>query len=83
MPEPIPEATRPGRVTPRFDGDRVLTLAGSHFIHDAFTALLAPLLPLIIEKLGLSLLQAGSLVVFTRIPSVFNPALGSWASLPC
>jgi FSR family fosmidomycin resistance protein-like MFS transporter len=66
-------------VAPRFRSARVLTLAGAHFIHDAFTALLAPLLPLIIDKLGLSLLQAGSLVVFTRIPSVFNPVLGSWA----
>jgi FSR family fosmidomycin resistance protein-like MFS transporter len=79
MPERAPEAGHAGRTMPRFRSGRVLVLAGSHFIHDVFTALLAPLLPLIIERLGLSLLQAGSLVVFTRIPSVFNPALGSWA----
>jgi FSR family fosmidomycin resistance protein-like MFS transporter len=55
----------------------VLLVAGAHFVHDVFTALLAPLLPLLIEKLELSLFQAGSLAVLNQIPSVFNPLLGS------
>jgi FSR family fosmidomycin resistance protein-like MFS transporter len=55
----------------------VLAVAGAHFFHDVFTALLAPLLPLIIDKLGLSLLLAGSLVVISQIVSLFNPLLGS------
>jgi FSR family fosmidomycin resistance protein-like MFS transporter len=42
-----------------------------------FTAFPAPILPLIIEKLGLSLLGAGSLLVFIQIPSLFNPLLGA------
>ncbi len=63
----------------RFQTGVVLVIAGAHFIHDVFTALLAPLLPLIINKLGLSLVQAGSLAVFTQLPSVFNPILGSFA----
>ncbi|MEA2101788.1 MAG: MFS transporter [Thermodesulfobacteriota bacterium] len=50
-----------------------------HFIHDTYTGLLAPILPLLIEKLGLSLTQAGSLTVFVRLPSLFNPFLGSFA----
>jgi MFS transporter, FSR family, fosmidomycin resistance protein len=57
----------------------VTVISGAHFIHDVFTALLPPLLPLIINKLGLSLLQAGSLSVFSQLPSFFNPILGSLA----
>jgi FSR family fosmidomycin resistance protein-like MFS transporter len=56
-----------------------MLLAAGHFVHDVFTAFLAPLLPLLIQKLGLSLVQAGSLAVFTQIPSVLNPILGSFA----
>lgn len=54
-------------------------MAAAHFLHDVFTAFPAPLLPLIIEKLDLSLMQAGSLVVILQIPSFFNPLLGSLA----
>jgi len=57
----------------------VSLLAGAHFVHDIFSSLLAPLLPLLIEKLGLSLVQAGSLNVFTQLASILNPWLGSWA----
>ena len=56
----------------------VLLLASAHFIHDVFTAFLAPLLPLIIDKLGLTLFQASTLAVVTQIPSFFNPFLGSF-----
>lgn len=56
----------------------VLLLASAHFIHDVFTAFLAPLLPLIIDKLGLTLFQASTLAVLTQVPSFFNPFLGSF-----
>jgi FSR family fosmidomycin resistance protein-like MFS transporter len=56
----------------------VFAVAGAHFFHDIFTALLAPLLPLIIDKLGLSLLLAGSLVVTSQIVSLLNPLIGSF-----
>ena len=62
-----------------FQTGPVLVISGAHFIHDVFTALLAPLLPLIIGKLGLSLVQAASLAVFKQLPSFFNPILGSFA----
>jgi len=55
----------------------VLALAGAHFAHDLYTALLAPWLPLLIRKLSLSLFQAGSLTVFLQLPSLLNPWLGS------
>ena len=47
-----------------FRTERILTIAGGHFIHDTYTAFLAPLLPKLIDNLSLSLTQAGSLSVF-------------------
>ena len=71
-------ATRPV-ATPVSEGFRtwdVLTIAGGHLTHDIFTSFLAPLLPLIIQKLGLSLMLAGSLASFQQLPSLINPFLG-------
>ena len=55
----------------------IATIAGAHLVHDLFTALLAPLLPLLIERLGLSLALAGTLTVFLNIPSLLNPWIGA------
>lgn len=63
----------------RFQTSDVVTISVAHFTHDVFTAFLAPLLPLLIDKLGLSLLQAGSLTAFSQIPSLLNPLIGSLA----
>ncbi len=57
---------------------QVLTLAGAHFAHDLYTALLAPWLPLLIRKLSLSMFQAGSLTMFIQVPSLLNPWLGTF-----
>jgi FSR family fosmidomycin resistance protein-like MFS transporter len=54
----------------------VLTIVSGHFIHDIYTAFLSPLLPLLIDKLSLSLTQAGSLQVFMQLPSLLNVGLG-------
>ncbi len=70
------ESKTPAR---RFKTSEVVTISAAHFIHDIFTAFLAPLLPLLIDKLGLSLLQAGSLTAFSQIPSLLNPLIGSLA----
>ena len=59
-----------------FQTGRVLTIAGGHLTHDIFTSFLAPLLPLIIKKLELSLTLAGSLAAFQQLPSLVNPLLG-------
>lgn len=59
-----------------FRTKQVLTLAGAHFVHDVFSSFLAPLLPLIIDKLHLSLALAGSLAIYQRLPSVVNPFIG-------
>ncbi len=62
----------------RFQGASVATIAGAHFIHDVFTGFLNPMLPLLIERLGLSLTAAGSLTVFQRSISALNPFVGTW-----
>ena len=62
-----------------FDKTKVLTISSAHFAHDIFSSFLAPLLPLIIEKLGLSLSQVALLDIIRRIPALFNPLLGLMA----
>jgi FSR family fosmidomycin resistance protein-like MFS transporter len=66
-------------VADTFQAGQVLTIAGGHFVHDIFTSFLAPLLPLIIQKLGLSLTLAGTLAAFQQLPSLINPLLGMLA----
>ena len=73
---PIPN----GPETPqRFHTGRILTLSVCHFIHDAYSSFLAPLLPLLIEKLSMSLTQAGFLSTVMQLPALLNPYLGSLA----
>lgn len=55
---------------------KVLLISFAHFSQDIFSAFLAPLLPLIIEKLGLSLSMVALLDIVRRIPALFNPLLG-------
>ncbi len=67
--------------TPVFEADefqtgQVLTIVGGHFIHDTYAAFIAPLLPLIIDKLSISLYQAGALWGFVQIPALLNPFIG-------
>ena len=59
-----------------FNSGRVLTIAGGHFVHDTYSAFIAPLLPLLQDKLGISYALAGGLSVFTQIPSLLNPFIG-------
>ena len=59
-----------------FQMDRVLTIISAHFIHDTYSAFLAPLLPNLIEKLSLTYTQAGSLSAIAQLPSLLNPIIG-------
>ncbi|MCF7919775.1 MAG: MFS transporter [Candidatus Cloacimonetes bacterium] len=54
----------------------VLTVSLAHLLHDIYSSFLAPLLPLLINKLGISVFQAGSLDIIRQIPSLFNPLIG-------
>jgi FSR family fosmidomycin resistance protein-like MFS transporter len=62
-----------------FQTDQVLTISGGHFVHDVYSAFLAPLLPLIIEKMSLTLTLAGSLTAFMQFPSITMPLIGHYA----
>ncbi len=57
-------------------------ISAVHFVHDCYTSFLAPALPLIIEKLGISYGLTGVLAVIQRIPSLFNPLIGIIAERP-
>lgn len=59
-----------------FKTSRVVTISVAHFLHDVYSSFLAPVLPLLITKLSLPLSLAGSLSIFQRIPSLFNPVVG-------
>ncbi len=60
----------------RFHTDQVVTVAGGHFVHDSFTAFLAPLLPLLQDKLGIGYASAGGLAIFSQLPSLLTPFIG-------
>ena len=60
----------------KFNTFNVTLLSFSHFVHDIYTSIFPPLLPLIIEKLSLSLSQAGMLSTVLQLPSVLNPFMG-------
>ncbi len=62
-----------------FQLGQALTMGMGHFTHDVYTAFIAPLLPLMIEKLSLSLTMAGTLVSFSQFPSILNPLIGHLA----
>ena len=65
--------------TNKFQTGRVSLVAFSHFVHDVYTSFLAPLLPVIIEKLSLTLSQAGLLSTVMQIPALLNPVIGLFA----
>jgi len=62
-----------------FQTSGVLTMASGHAVHDTYTAFLAPLLPMFIEKFSLSLASAGLLSVFMQGPSIIQPIIGHFA----
>jgi MFS transporter, FSR family, fosmidomycin resistance protein len=62
--------------TQKFYTSRVALVSFSHFIHDVYTSFLSPLLPLIIERLSLTLSQAGLLSTVMQVPALLNPFIG-------
>jgi FSR family fosmidomycin resistance protein-like MFS transporter len=59
-----------------FDLPQVMTIVGAHFVHDTYSAFLAPLLPVIQERLQSNYQVTGSLAVIPQIPSLLNPFIG-------
>jgi FSR family fosmidomycin resistance protein-like MFS transporter len=55
---------------------KIYLISFAHFIHDIYSSFLAPILPILIEKLQLTYSLAGLLTIFFRSPSLFNPFIG-------
>ena len=53
----------------------VFLLSFAHLTHDIYTSYLAPVLPLLIQKLGISVTEASLLEVIRRAPALLNPYL--------
>lgn len=60
----------------KFQFSNALTISIAHLLHDIYSSFLAPLLPLLITKLGISYSMASFLSVAQRLPSVLNPLVG-------
>ncbi len=78
MPAKNLKTTPPSQSRPSedFQTGRILVLSVCHFIHDIYSSFLSPLLPLLIEKLSMSLTQAGFLSSVMQIPALLNPYIG-------
>jgi FSR family fosmidomycin resistance protein-like MFS transporter len=62
-----------------FQGGHVVTIAAGHFIHDCYTAFLAPMLIVFRQTMGLSNEAAGLLSVITQQGSLIQPLIGGAA----
>jgi MFS transporter, FSR family, fosmidomycin resistance protein len=72
----LPETQKNNNNDSRFQTGRILALSIGHFIHDVYSSFLSPLLPLLIEKLSLTLTQAGFLSTIMQLPALLNPYIG-------
>jgi len=59
-----------------FQTGKVILLSLAHMLHDTYSCFLAPILPLLIEKLALTFTGAGLLSVIGRLTSLLNPLVG-------
>ncbi len=60
----------------RFRSGEILSISFAHLVHDIYSSFLAPILPLLIDKLAISYSLAGLLSIFQRLPALFNPLVG-------
>jgi len=56
--------------------NQVTTISLAHLAHDTYSAFLAPILPLLIEKLGMTLVMSAFLDIARKLPSLLNPFFG-------
>jgi len=54
----------------------ITTVSLAHLVQDTYSAFLAPILPLLIEKLGMSLVMSAFLDIARKLPSLLNPFFG-------
>lgn len=63
----------------KFSNSKVATISSAHLLHDIYSSFLAPLLPLLIGKYGLSLSGASLLTLVQRVPSFLSIFIGAVA----
>jgi FSR family fosmidomycin resistance protein-like MFS transporter len=63
----------------RFDAPTVLLLSGAHFVHDAYPAFTGVMLPLLIDKLGLTIGQAGAMASGIKWTTLLQVVMGYFA----
>ncbi len=56
--------------------NQIATISLAHLAHDTYSAFLAPILPLLIEKLDMSLAMSAFLDIARKLPSLLNPFFG-------
>jgi len=54
----------------------VISISISHLVHDIYSSFLAPILPLLIEKLGISYSLVSLLSFIQKTPNIINPFIG-------
>ncbi len=59
-----------------FQLKNVISVSFAHFMHDVYSAFLAPVVPLLKEKLNINNTLVSLLFVAQQIPSLFNPFIG-------
>ncbi|MCK4640936.1 MAG: MFS transporter [Candidatus Marinimicrobia bacterium] len=64
------------KIDQKFEIGNVITISIAHLAHDIYASFLAPILPLLIEKLGITIFLAGLLDVIRKIPALANPFIG-------
>ncbi|HXK81452.1 MAG TPA: MFS transporter [Bacteroidales bacterium] len=62
---------------------KILSISLGHFFHDIYTSILAPMLPLLIDKLGITMAMAGIMDVVRKSPTLLNPLFGLIADKIC
>lgn len=62
---------------------KILSISLAHFFHDIYTSILAPMLPLLIDKLGVTMAMAGIMDVVRKSPTLLNPFFGIIADRIC
>ncbi len=60
----------------KFHFSKVADISAAHLLHDIYSSFLAPLIPLLIEKLSLNFFLIGILSVIQRLASLLNPFIG-------
>ncbi|HCL00584.1 MAG TPA: MFS transporter [Candidatus Marinimicrobia bacterium] len=71
------------KIDQKFEFGNVLTVSFAHLVHDIYASFLAPILPLLIEKFGITIFLAGLLDVIRKIPALANPFIGLIADKIC